>query len=71
MKPAVTKRPRLSTEWRTSSRSAIENCLQARFISGCVEVRDSKDPDGGTLTIAPEQWKSFVAFACEAGPTAS
>ncbi|GAA4665347.1 DUF397 domain-containing protein [Streptomyces youssoufiensis] len=28
---------------------------------GTVAVRDSKDPDGPTLTFEPTTWKAFVA----------
>jgi len=26
-----------------------------------IGVRDSKDPDGGVLMFAPEEWRAFVA----------
>jgi hypothetical protein len=47
-------------DWRTSSRShANGNCLQAR-VAGAVQVRDSKDPDGGVLSFTPGEWQAFL-----------
>ncbi|MFH8659981.1 DUF397 domain-containing protein [Streptomyces afghaniensis] len=40
------------------------NCLimapDVAAASGVVPVRDSKDPEAGTLLIPSQQWKSFV-----------
>jgi hypothetical protein len=32
----------------------------ARNLPGVVAIRDSKDPDGGTLLFTPEEWREFV-----------
>ncbi|MBQ1025528.1 DUF397 domain-containing protein [Micromonospora sp. C95] len=50
--------------WRTSSRSGGSggDCVEvADNLPGVVAVRDSKDPHGPVLTIAPPAWAAFVA----------
>ncbi|HEY2579188.1 MAG TPA: DUF397 domain-containing protein [Streptosporangiaceae bacterium] len=51
-------------EWRKSSRSGSNggNCVEvARNLPGTVAVRDSKDPNGPVLAVAPAEWQDFVA----------
>ncbi|MGW4446421.1 DUF397 domain-containing protein [Streptomyces sp. NPDC004682] len=31
--------------------------------AGTVPVRDSKDPEAGTLTFGPGSWSAFISFA--------
>ncbi|WP_371500834.1 DUF397 domain-containing protein [Kitasatospora sp. NBC_00374] len=59
-------------EWQKSSYSGGNGglCVEmARTFlsSGVVPVRDSKDPDGPSLVVGTEAWRSFVGFAaaCE------
>jgi hypothetical protein len=50
--------------WRKSSYSSGNggNCVEvARNPPGTVAVRDSKDPDGPTLTFGPAAWAAFTA----------
>lgn len=50
--------------WRKSSRSGNNggNCVEvAANLPGLVAIRDSKDPQGSTLGLAPEAWRSFIA----------
>jgi Domain of unknown function (DUF397) len=51
------------TPWRKSSYSNTgANCVEvATTRSGKVAVRDSKSPDGGTLSFSPDEWRTFVA----------
>lgn len=49
--------------WRKSSRSGQTNCLEVRPASGGVEVRDSKNPGGATLTFTRDEWLAFIAGA--------
>lgn len=50
--------------WRTSSRSqsgADQNCVE---VGSCtchgIAVRDSKHPQGGTLTVGHSEWLKFI-----------
>ncbi|WP_190819728.1 DUF397 domain-containing protein [Saccharopolyspora pogona] len=41
-------------QWRKSSRSASGgNCVEVGFAPDAIGIRDSKDRDGGRLTVAP------------------
>ncbi|WP_331727188.1 DUF397 domain-containing protein (plasmid) [Kitasatospora sp. NBC_00374] len=64
--PSSTPRP-LPDEWTTSSYSGqTGDCVrwrQSRTRAAHVEVGDSKNPDGPTLTLPEEQWRAFVDFA--------
>ncbi|WP_326563994.1 DUF397 domain-containing protein [Micromonospora peucetia] len=49
--------------WRKSTRSGDNGgaCVEvATNLPGIVAVRDSKDPDGRTLTLRPQAWSTFV-----------
>lgn len=49
--------------WRKSSRSGSNggNCVEvATNIPGIVAVRDSKDPNGPSLTFDPNAWTAFT-----------
>lgn len=49
--------------WRKSSYSSNGggNCVEvARQRPGTVAVRDSKDPDGPVLAVAPATWRAFT-----------
>ncbi len=52
-------------EWRKASYSGTNggSCVEVstREVAGRRLVRDSKDPDGGVLTVAPREWKAFIA----------
>jgi hypothetical protein len=37
-----------------------EGCVEAATLNGSRLVRDSKDPDGPTLTFTPSAWGTFV-----------
>nr|WP_176947106.1 DUF397 domain-containing protein [Lentzea fradiae] len=50
-------------EWRKSSRSGGGNngsCVEVAFAGGAVGVRDSKNPEAGTLLFAAVQWEFFL-----------
>ena len=50
--------------WRKSTRSGNggADCVEvARNVPGIVGVRDSKDPSGPALVIAPAGWSAFLA----------
>ncbi|MFI5877511.1 DUF397 domain-containing protein [Streptomyces sp. NPDC051445] len=55
-------------QWVKSSYSGNGggNCVEwcpSMAVSGVVPVRDSKDPEAGTLAVSPLAWSSFVSFA--------
>jgi uncharacterized protein DUF397 len=52
----------VTTPWRKSSYSNSQaNCVEvARTSSGKVAVRDSRNPDGGTLSFIPDEWQAFA-----------
>lgn len=48
--------------WRTSSYSAGNGgCVEVATAPERVLVRDSKDPDGPMLAVAPAAWRDFLA----------
>ena len=55
------------TVWRKSSRSGDQgDCVEvADNLPGIVAVRDSKNPDGGTLILSMEAFRDLVSFAKE------
>lgn len=54
----------LNEHWTKSARSGNNgNCVEARFVGGHVEVRDSKDPAGPTLTFTRAEWTAFTGGA--------
>ncbi|WP_328348892.1 DUF397 domain-containing protein [Micromonospora sp. NBC_00421] len=60
-------------QWRKSTRSGSNggSCVEvADNLPGVVLVRDTKDRDGGTLTLAPDTWQAFVDLAKQIGPAA-
>ncbi|MEU9376180.1 DUF397 domain-containing protein [Streptomyces sp. NPDC048255] len=55
--------PEGGPHWRTSSYTGTETCVEvASDTPGCVMVRDTKRPDGGTITVGPSAWSSFVEY---------
>lgn len=50
------------TGWIMSSRSTGNggSCVQARQHYGLIEVRNSKNPDAGTVRFTIEEWDSFL-----------
>ncbi|RSN65398.1 DUF397 domain-containing protein [Amycolatopsis sp. WAC 04182] len=50
--------------WRKSSYSggANEECVEVGFLAGVpVAIRDSKDPEGGQLTLSPAAFAGLLA----------
>ncbi|MFC9625319.1 DUF397 domain-containing protein [Streptomyces sp. NPDC056930] len=53
--------------WQKSSYSGSEGgaCVEVAAHPAAVHVRDSKNPDGPTLTVAPATWTAFAGFAAD------
>ncbi|MFD4943919.1 DUF397 domain-containing protein [Streptomyces sp. NPDC058239] len=53
--------------WRKSSYSGSDGgeCVEIAAHPAAVHIRDSKNPDGPTLTIAPTTWTAFAGFAAD------
>jgi Domain of unknown function (DUF397) len=52
--------PFTAVAWKKSKHSAAGNCVEVAFADNLVGVRDSKDPQGRTLTFTPAEWRAFV-----------
>jgi hypothetical protein len=54
-------------DWRKSSYSGSDGgeCVEVATHPTTVHVRDSKNPDGPTLTVAPTTWTAFAGFAAD------
>jgi hypothetical protein len=48
------------SEWRKSTRSSSGNCVEVRADPAAILVRDSKDPEGGTLSFGRETFADFL-----------
>ncbi|MER5275995.1 DUF397 domain-containing protein [Streptomyces sp. NPDC002809] len=50
-------------DWQKSSYSGSEGgqCVEIAAHPAAVHVRDSKNPEGPTLTLAPTTWSAFAA----------
>jgi len=48
--------------WRKSSRSTAtgNECVELTATAGLIAVRDSVDPDGPRLEIAPSAWRTLT-----------
>ncbi|MFE7402597.1 DUF397 domain-containing protein [Streptomyces sp. NPDC057557] len=57
----------IAYDWRKSSYSGSEGgaCVEIAAHPTAVHVRDSKNPDGPTLTVAPTTWTAFAGFATD------
>jgi hypothetical protein len=48
--------------WKKSSYSnGGGNCVEVGHVPGLVGVRDTKDREGGTLTVSTAAWSAFLA----------
>ncbi|MFC9246040.1 DUF397 domain-containing protein [Streptomyces sp. NPDC057136] len=54
-------------DWHKSSYSGSEGgaCVEIAAHPTAIHVRDSKNPDGPTLTVAPTTWSAFAGFAAD------
>lgn len=54
-------------DWQKSSYSGSEGgqCVEIAAHPAAIHIRDSKNPDGPTLTVAPTTWTAFAGFAAD------
>ncbi|WP_326799069.1 DUF397 domain-containing protein [Streptomyces sp. NBC_01808] len=55
----------IGPDWFKSSYSSgdADNCIEIAVTSQAVLVRDTKDREGGQLSVTPAAWADFVTFA--------
>jgi hypothetical protein len=46
--------------WRKSTRSSSGNCVEVRADPVLIRLRDSKDPEGGMLSVSRETFADFL-----------
>ncbi|MEL5961172.1 DUF397 domain-containing protein [Streptomyces sp. CLV115] len=53
--------------WQKSSYSGSEGgeCVEIAAHPAAIHIRDSKNPDGPVLTVAPTTWTAFAGFAAD------
>jgi hypothetical protein len=49
-----------SADWRKSSLSGVNGCVEVAFFDGMVAVRDSRDTGGPVLLFTGAEWEAFV-----------
>ncbi|MEV5204832.1 DUF397 domain-containing protein [Streptomyces sp. NPDC053720] len=54
-------------DWQKSSYSGSEGgqCVEVAAHTTAIHIRDSKNPDGPMLTVAPTTWSAFAGFAAD------
>lgn len=60
----------VALDWFKSSHSSSsegDSCVEVATEPRTVHVRDSKNVDGPRLTLTPEAWTHFVAYASSQG----
>ena len=53
--------PEFAWQWRKSSHSQFNNCVEVCFVGDRVPLRNSRDPDGPVLVFTAPEWDAFVA----------
>ncbi|WP_328360713.1 DUF397 domain-containing protein [Streptomyces sp. NBC_00457] len=58
-----------SATWRKSSYSGSSggDCVEVADLTPRIAVRDSKNPEAGTLTLSPEAYAAFVGHVGRVG----
>ncbi|GAA3237786.1 DUF397 domain-containing protein [Dactylosporangium siamense] len=52
----------LNERWHKPTRSGNNGqCVEARFVDGVVEVRNSNAPDAGSVCFTRAEWETFIA----------
>ena len=53
-----------AAQWRKATKSGANGgaCVEVAAPPAAIHVRDSKNPGGPTLTLAPGAWSAFAAY---------
>jgi hypothetical protein len=46
--------------WQRASNCDSGSCVEVACVDDRYAIRDSKDPDGPTLTFSPAEWRTFA-----------
>ena len=49
-----------TAQWRKSSHSGANGCVEVAQSDDQIAVRDSKDPSGPMLLFTPREWRAFL-----------
>jgi uncharacterized protein DUF397 len=49
-----------AAEWRKSTLSVLNGCVEVAVLDDRVALRDSKDRSGPVLLFTPHEWEAFV-----------
>jgi hypothetical protein len=53
-------------QWRKATKSGNNGqCVEVAKVGDTINVRDSKDPDGPTLSFTPAEWYAFLEGAAQ------
>ena len=52
--------PETERAWRRSSRCDNAACVEVSLTESAAYMRNSQEPEGVVLQIAPEAWRSFL-----------
>lgn len=47
-------------KWTRSSKCDTGTCVEVGHGIDCINVRDSKNPDGPVLVFTPDEWNAFL-----------
>lgn len=47
--------------WKSTYSSESANCVEVAVVQDSLMVRDSKDPNGPTLSYSVAAWREFIA----------
>jgi hypothetical protein len=50
-----------TAQWRKSTHSGNNGCVEVAFLEGHVAVRDSKDSASPVLVFTTHEWKAFLS----------
>ncbi|WP_432833706.1 DUF397 domain-containing protein [Dactylosporangium sp. CA-092794] len=58
----------LNERWHKPTRSGNNGqCVEARFVDGVVEVRNSNAPDAGLVRFTRAEWDTFIVAVDQDG----